>query len=275
MWPQSTIAFIKCKPSIRFVCGVTESVQFHRSHERLPGGASRDGSLRLSYCTGLLARPVRDAATLGACRIVATPSDLKMDNQTRSEISRKKAIEAALTILSRDGVGGLTFDSLSRESGISKGGLLHQFRTKQGVLSALLEHQRLQFEQIARDYMASEGAAKAEPTLAAQIAIYRAAVKQPHSVARAVLAALIESPNLLEESKTSDEVKMKTLHAEASDPDLALLRYFAASGIAFHSLLGLSPLSDSTRDGLFERLLDEDRWKGLPAAPKGRKKGGR
>jgi hypothetical protein len=39
--------------------------------------------------------------------------------------------------------------------------------------------------------------------------------------------------------------------------------------------LGLSPLSDSTRDGLFERLLDEDRWKGLPAAPKGRKKGGR
>jgi AcrR family transcriptional regulator len=198
-----------------------------------------------------------------------------MDNQTRSEISRKKAIEAALTILSRDGVGGLTFDSLSRESGISKGGLLHQFRTKQGVLSALLEHQRLQFEQIARDYIASEGAAKAEPTLAAQIAIYRAAVKQPHSVARAVLAALIESPNLLEESKTSDEVKMKTLHAEASDPDLALLRYFAASGIAFHSLLGLSPLSDSTRDGLFERLLDEDRWKGLPAAPKGRKKGGR
>ena len=197
-----------------------------------------------------------------------------MDNQTRSEISRRKAIEAALTILSRDGVGGLTFDSLARESGISKGGLLHQFRTRQGVLAALLEHQRLQFEQIAHDYMANEGAAKAEPTLAAQIAIYREAVKQPHSVARAVLVALIESPNLLEESKTSDAAKMKALHAEANDPDLALLRYFAASGIAFHSLLGLSPLSDSAKERLFERLLDEDRWKGLPAAPKGRKRVG-
>ncbi|WP_143811241.1 TetR/AcrR family transcriptional regulator, partial [Paraburkholderia piptadeniae] len=56
-----------------------------------------------------------------------------MDNQTRSENTRKKAIEAALTILTHEGVGGLTFDSLSRESGISKGGLLHQFRTKNGV----------------------------------------------------------------------------------------------------------------------------------------------
>jgi AcrR family transcriptional regulator len=198
-----------------------------------------------------------------------------MDNQTRSEISRKKAIEAALTILSRDGVGGLTFDSLSRESGISKGGLLHQFRTKQGVLSALLEHQRLQFEQIARDYMANEGAAKAEPTLAAQIAIYREAVKQPHSVARAVLAALIESPGLLEESRDTDAVKMKALHAEASDPDLALLRYFAASGIAFHSLLGLSPLSDAARDRLFKRLLDEDSWRDQPETAKGRKRAAR
>jgi hypothetical protein len=56
---------------------------------------------------------------------------------------------------------------------------------------------------------------------------------------------------------------------------LALLRYFAASGIAFHSLLGLSPLSDSTRDGLFERLLDEDRWRPALAGPKGKKKAGK
>lgn len=195
-----------------------------------------------------------------------------MDNQTRSEISRKKAIDAALTILTREGIGGLTFDSLSRESGISKGGLLHQFRTRQGVLCALLEFQRQQFEQIARDYLANEGPSKTEPNLAAQIAIYRESINQPHSVARAVLAALIENPTLLDDMKAFDAQKMKAMQDEASDLDLSLLRYFAASGLAFHSLLGLSPLDDATRNRLFDRLLDEASWQGQNAPVKRRKR---
>jgi AcrR family transcriptional regulator len=183
-----------------------------------------------------------------------------MDNQTRSEISRKKAIDAALSILTREGVGGLTFDALSRESGISKGGLLHQFRNKQGVLRALLERQREQFEQIASEHLASGGAARPEPSLSAQIAIYRESANQPHSVARAVLAALIESPALLDDLKTHDATKMEQLQTEAKDLELSLLRYFAASGIAFNSLLGLSVMPDALRDSLFERLLDDAKW---------------
>jgi AcrR family transcriptional regulator len=183
-----------------------------------------------------------------------------MDNRTRSEISRRKAIDAALTLLSRDGVGGLTFDSLARESGISKGGLLHQFGTRHGLLCGLLDYQRQQFEQIAREYLEKEGATKAEPLLAAQIAIYREAIKQPRSVARAGLAALIESPTLLEDIRTSDTATIKALQDGAADPDLSLLRYFAASGIAFHTMLGAPPLSESVRNRLFVLLLDEARW---------------
>ena len=190
-----------------------------------------------------------------------------MDNQTRSENSRRKAIDAALAILSRDGVAGLTFDSISRESGISKGGLLHQFRTRHDVLCALLDYQRQQFERIERDYMEKEGATKAEPLLAAQIAIYREAIRQPRSVARAGLAALVESPDLLEESKSRDAAKLKALQDNATDPDLSLLRYFAASGLAFHSLLGLSPLSESVRKRLLDRLLDEASWHAQTSPP--------
>jgi AcrR family transcriptional regulator len=201
-------------------------------------------------------------AAIVAAQLIST-----MDNQTRSGISRRKAIEAALTILARDGVGGLTFDSLSRESGISKGGLLHQFKTRHGVLCALLDYQRQQFEQIATDYLAKEGSAKDEPILAAQIAIYREAIKQPSSVARAGLAALIESPTLREELKTSDKAVMQALRDDAADPDLSMLRYFAASGIAFHALLGMSALSESVRKRLFDRLLDEKQWGASTSQP--------
>ncbi|HEV3431918.1 MAG TPA: TetR family transcriptional regulator [Paraburkholderia sp.] len=193
-----------------------------------------------------------------------------MDNPTRSELSRKKAIAAALAILTREGVGGLTFDSLSRESGISKGGLLHQFRTKQGVLEALLEHQRNEFRAIGAEYRQTEGRDKAEPTLASQIAIYRQALNQPHSVARAMLAVMVESPGMLEASRDQDGEVAKAIEKEAADHDLSLLRYFAASGMAFNLLIGLTELDEATRNRLFDRLQNEDSWKPVQSKKKGK-----
>src|SRR6266436_1598840 len=77
-----------------------------------------------------------------------------MDNVTRSERSRKAALQAALTIIARDGPGRLTLDAIARESGLSKGGLMHQFRTKEGVLKALLERQMAHFEEFSTRYRA-------------------------------------------------------------------------------------------------------------------------
>ncbi|MEX4005545.1 TetR/AcrR family transcriptional regulator, partial [Paraburkholderia sp. EG285A] len=96
-----------------------------------------------------------------------------MDNATRSERSRNTALKAALTILSRDGLNALTFDALARESGISKGGLLHQFGTKDGILLALLEFQRRYLEEFAVGYLNSCDASVKEPLLLAQIAVMR------------------------------------------------------------------------------------------------------
>ena len=91
-----------------------------------------------------------------------------MDNSTRSERSRKAAIQAALAIIARDGPGQLTFDAIARESGISKGGLMHQFPSKGALMKGLLEHQVEYFGKFSSDYLAAAGASKAEPSLAAQ-----------------------------------------------------------------------------------------------------------
>lgn len=183
-----------------------------------------------------------------------------MDNPTRSERSRNAAIKAALIILTRDGPGGLTFDALSRESGISKGGLLHQFHTKADVLKALLAYQEESFDSFAKNFLATKGDSLREPTLSCQIAVTRESINQPHSVARAVLAALVEDPALLSNVRDRDAVGVRKIRSEAEDADIALLRLFAARGLAYTTLLGLSPLADRQRERLFKLLLDEDRW---------------
>ncbi|MFM0597023.1 MULTISPECIES: TetR/AcrR family transcriptional regulator [Paraburkholderia] len=190
-----------------------------------------------------------------------------MDNPTRSERSRRAALQAALTIIARDGPGQLTFDAISRESGISKGGLMHQFRTKTEVLKALLEHDIEHFENFSRQYLAKVVDTTPEANLATEIATMREAAENPQAGGFAILAALVEDPTLLSSTNEKSAQKVKSIKAEAADPDLALLRWAAARGLVFTSLLGLSPFSDKERGRLFDRLLDDSQWSAAAVKP--------
>jgi AcrR family transcriptional regulator len=190
-----------------------------------------------------------------------------MDNASRSERSRNVALDAALVIIARDGPGRLTLDAIARESGLSKGGVMHQFRTKEGVLKALLERQMAHFE----EFRANIRVKSANPELATEITTVREAANTPNSAALALLAAMVENPDLMALPRDSDLKIIAAIKAEAADPDLAMLRWAAARGLLLGALFGMSPISKPERDHLFARLLDDSQWSALekPAKPRG------
>jgi AcrR family transcriptional regulator len=191
-----------------------------------------------------------------------------MDNASRSERTRKAVLQAALTIIARDGPARLTLDAIARESGMSKGGLTHQFPTKDAVLKALLEHQIEYFGDFTQRYLAEAGAASAQPQLAAQIATLREAITQPHSVALAILGALTQDPSLMTRTREASGKTVDAIKTEAADPQLALLRWAAAQGLVLMSLFGLNPLTDQERGQLFARLGDDRQWSGFARDPR-------
>src|SRR5437870_5165380 len=174
-----------------------------------------------------------------------------MDNATRSERSRNAALEAATRIIARDGPGRLTLDAIARECGLSKGGVMHQFRTKEAVLKALLEQQMAYFEEFSSRFIAEVRDTTAQPELAAQIATLREAINTPRAGAFALLAAMHENPELMAMPRDVDIKKIAAVKAEARDPELALVRWAAARGLLLSSMLGMSPLTDAERDRLF------------------------
>ena len=182
-----------------------------------------------------------------------------MDNATRSERSRNAALDAAIAIIARDGPGRLTLDAIARESGLSKGGVMHQFRTKEAVLKALLERQMAHFEEFSTAYMAKVSATSANPELATQLATVREAASAPNSAALALVAAMVENPGLMSLPRDREMKRVAAIKAEAADPDLALLRWAAARGLLLSGLFGMSPLSKAEHDRLFARLLDDTR----------------
>lgn len=189
-----------------------------------------------------------------------------MDNASRSERTRNAVLQAALTIIARDGANRLTLDAIARESGISKGGLMHQFRTKEAVIRALLEHQIAYFEDFYRGYLAEHASSQSHPQLAAQIATLREFLARPHSVDFAIIGAAVHEPSLLSKNQKIDAERLEAIKAEATDPDLATLRWVAARGLALTSLLGICSVSPEERDRLFDRLADDSQWNALSEA---------
>ena len=64
--------------------------------------------------------------------------------------------EAAIRIAGRDGIAALSLDSVAQEAGVTKGGLLYHFKSKEELVQATLEHfaragRQMLLEQIASD----------------------------------------------------------------------------------------------------------------------------
>ena len=198
-----------------------------------------------------------------------------MDNATRSERSRTAALDAALVIIARDGPGRLTLDAIARESGLSKGGVMHQFRTKEAVLKALLEREMVRFERFSTPYREKARVESDYPELATEIATVREAASVPNSAALALLAAMVENPDLMAMPRESDTKMIAAIKAEAADPELAMLRWAAARGLMLGALFGISTLPKAERDRLFARLLDDSQWRALekPTAARSAKPG--
>jgi AcrR family transcriptional regulator len=183
-----------------------------------------------------------------------------MENAARSKRTRDAAIQAALTIIARGGARRLTIDAIARESGISKGGVLHQFRTKDAVLRALLENQIERSEEFFRDCLANVPTGQQEPVLTAQIVTLRQAAEHPQATTFAIAGAMADAPELLARMQQSAAQRVEDIKAEAADPEGALLRLAAAQGLALSTILGHCPFSKEERDSLFDQLLADCSW---------------
>lgn len=191
-----------------------------------------------------------------------------MENSARSQRTREAAVQAALKIIARDGFARLTLDAIARETGVSKGAITHQFKSKQEVLKALLAHEMAYFEAFRKEQLAKGAHAAPFPTLAVELAISRNIITNPNSAAFAVMAAVAEEPELMAPVRASAVEMVAQLRAESQDPDTAVLRWVASRGLAMMALFGVSPFSEEEQGRLFGRLVDDAAWTPPPANKK-------
>ncbi len=151
---------------------------------------------------------------------------------TRSNNQADAILLAATEVISERGAGKLTIDAVAKQAGLSKGGVLYHFPTKdallQGLLTALINK--------TDDRRNSHQGASA---LTAVLHSLDFSDESERYMSLALLAASAEKPELLKPAKAYFDTAVEDVRGESSDPDLANILLLALEGLRFTTMLDL------------------------------------
>jgi AcrR family transcriptional regulator len=188
---------------------------------------------------------------------------------------RQKILDGAMRVAIRDGILALTLDAVAREAGISKGGLTHHFRTKDELISALLEHFRVRTLR-AMEKRITEDENPSGRTLRAMIGM----VLQPENEAdddegnsasencrffTALLAAFATNPRLLDPFRRSVTSIREQLLAQGPNGLRQVALWPAIHGLLLWEHLGIISFADPFLQSMIDELLSLVEGPSVPA----------
>ncbi len=173
-----------------------------------------------------------------------------MAQETRTTI-----LEAGTRVILREGAGNLTLEAVAKEAGISKGGLLYHFPSKEALVTGLVErYEALFMEDLERT--GELGTGRPGASLRAYVKATFEPEAASHDLAAGLLAAVLLNPELLEPFWERAESLHVALEEGVPDPARATVVRLAADGLWLGELLGFGTPRGEAREALKETLLE-------------------
>jgi AcrR family transcriptional regulator len=169
--------------------------------------------------------------------------------------TRGQILGAAVSLVGREGVSGLTIERVAGEAGLSKGGVFYHFPSKEALIEGMIGRA---LEEADRE-IGRLAASEAEVPGGFARAYARATFGQkggPHlDVSGGLLAAVANDPDLLEPLRARYGVWQDRLLRDGIDPATATLVRLAADGLWFADLFGFAAPEGRLRKELLAALL--------------------
>lgn len=169
--------------------------------------------------------------------------------------TREKICEAAMRAASRDGLLAMTIDNVAREAGVSKGGVMYHFPTKDELVRGMLEHFGSQTEQMVLQRLADDPHPRfrwARSMLAclfsdAEVHPSDGDAFTPEALDRFMLAALaaaVNSPGVIEPLRQVALRMRQRILSDTDDGMEQLLIWLALDGLFLWQFIGLIDRND-------------------------------
>jgi AcrR family transcriptional regulator len=170
--------------------------------------------------------------------------------------TRETIVDAAMAVVRDQGVAKLTLDEAAREAGISKGGVLYHFKSKDDLIRGMVQRLIDQCDQLNQDYYLREpdGPYRWARTLVRACFDPTGPANDP--VGGALLAAVTVNPVLMEPIHAMYAKWMERLASDSPDMARARLVCTAMDGLYFQRLMGLRLCEGETCGHLMNHALD-------------------
>ncbi|AHF79052.1 Putative TetR family transcriptional regulator (plasmid) [Sodalis praecaptivus] len=116
-------------------------------------------------------------------------------------IDQEALLDAAEAVVMRGGAGNLTFDAVARQAGVSKGGVLYAFATKDALIDAMLRRVVANYDRILEDFLAMRGDSP-ETRIHAYVEANRKEDAEVITRAVALMASFMRAPAFQAETNT-------------------------------------------------------------------------
>jgi AcrR family transcriptional regulator len=180
-----------------------------------------------------------------------------MPAKPKKKSARERILEAAEQVVSDVGAGNMTLDAVAAAAGVSKGGLLYHFASKEALLKGMVDrhmddHQARLAATHAR--LGNTPATYLRAFLETEMELAR---EETHSaaVSRSFLAAAANFPSLLERPRREFAAHFARLREAGGNFPLAALVSLAYDGLYFGDIFEISALTAEERAQLAETML--------------------
>ncbi len=177
-------------------------------------------------------------------------------NPIPSQPVRARVLDAAERLVLETGAGHLTLDAVAKCAGVSKGGLLYHFPTKDLLLEAMLARFLSDIEaQIATRCARSKGAPTRLDEFRQRVRVLLEPHQPRHRAGAALLAASADKPALMAHCRRSYREFVDEIATLPGGFERAALVQLAVDGLVLGELLQLSPYTSEERSQLVKALL--------------------
>jgi AcrR family transcriptional regulator len=169
--------------------------------------------------------------------------------------ARDRVLEAAERLVAEVGAARLTLDAVAQGAGVSKGGLLYHFPSKESLLNALAHRYAESMEQCIAAAKANLPEAGKSRELKAAILGMLGTDPRSRALSAVLLATATNEPALLDVIRQCVAQYTQELEGTCSNFTRAAVVTLAVDGLKMREALRISPFTDRQREEIVQELL--------------------
>ncbi len=171
--------------------------------------------------------------------------------------TRRAVLVAAAEIVVREGASKLTLDAVAERCGLSKGGILHHFATKDSLIAAMIADVVTRFEaDLQRNMQGETGPGSFARAFLRACVDRDGIVTRTLRVSAGIVAAVAINAQLLAPLRSRYAEWVARLEDDGIDPAIAEIVRSAADGLWLGNVLDLGTVSAAMRRQVFAKLIE-------------------